>query len=81
MNPVYFETPDDFRAWLEQNHFKAGFLLVGFHKKGTGQPSMTWPRRAVRARRGRRLREQPELRRERELRESMAGSQYAKPVS
>ena len=40
---IYFETPADFRAWLEQNHSKAEALLVGFYKKGTGQPSMTWP--------------------------------------
>ena len=43
MTPIYFEAPADFRAWLEQNHSKAEALLVGFHKKGTGQPSMTWP--------------------------------------
>jgi uncharacterized protein YdeI (YjbR/CyaY-like superfamily) len=43
MGPIYFPTPADFRAWLEQNHAKAEALLVGFYKKGTGQPSMTWP--------------------------------------
>ena len=43
MDPIYFETPAEFRAWLEQNHATADALLVGFHKKGTGQPSMTWP--------------------------------------
>ncbi len=43
MTPVYFETTADFRAWLEQNHSEAESLLVGFYKKGTGRPSMTWP--------------------------------------
>lgn len=43
MNPIFFETPADFRAWLAENHATAECLLVGFHKKGTGRPSMTWP--------------------------------------
>ena len=43
MDPIYFETPAEFRAWLEQNHAKAEALLVGFYKKGTCKPSMTWP--------------------------------------
>ena len=43
MTAIYFETPAEFRAWLELNHSKAGALLVGFSKKGTGRPSMTWP--------------------------------------
>jgi hypothetical protein len=46
MTPIYFATPAEFRAWLEENHTKAEFLLVGFYKKGTGQPSMTWPESA-----------------------------------
>jgi uncharacterized protein YdeI (YjbR/CyaY-like superfamily) len=43
MTPIYFETPADFKAWLEQNHSQTDFVLVGFYKKGTGKPSMTWP--------------------------------------
>jgi len=43
MKPTYFETPAEFRRWLEKNHAKATELLVGFHKRGTGNPSMTWP--------------------------------------
>ncbi len=42
MTATYFETPADFRAWLEQHHGTASELLVGFHKKGSGRPSMTW---------------------------------------
>jgi len=40
---TYFATPDAFRAWLEANHEKEIELLVGFHKTGTGRPSITWP--------------------------------------
>ena len=43
MHPTYFETPADFRAWLEAHHETATELWVGFHKKGTGRPSITWP--------------------------------------
>lgn len=42
MLPIFFEKPEDFRAWLSGNHATAAFLLVGFHKKGTGRKSMTW---------------------------------------
>jgi uncharacterized protein YdeI (YjbR/CyaY-like superfamily) len=43
MEPTFFETTDDFRAWLDKNHASATFLLVGFYKKGTGRPSISWP--------------------------------------
>lgn len=38
----FFATPAAFRAWLEANHATADELLVGFHKKGSGIPSITW---------------------------------------
>jgi uncharacterized protein YdeI (YjbR/CyaY-like superfamily) len=41
--PVFFATPAKFRAWLERNHATKTELVVGFHKKGTGKPSITWP--------------------------------------
>jgi uncharacterized protein YdeI (YjbR/CyaY-like superfamily) len=41
--PCFFATPADFRAWLDANHDRAGELIVGFYKKGTGKPSITWP--------------------------------------
>jgi uncharacterized protein YdeI (YjbR/CyaY-like superfamily) len=41
--PRLFRTVDAFRAWLDTNHDSATELLVGFHKKGSGKPSMTWP--------------------------------------
>src|SRR4051812_49121318 len=43
MDPTYFETPADFRAWLEAHHATTTELWVGFHKKGSGRPSITWP--------------------------------------
>jgi uncharacterized protein YdeI (YjbR/CyaY-like superfamily) len=41
--PRFFRTGADFRAWLEKNHATKTELLVGFHKVGSGKPSMTWP--------------------------------------
>ena len=43
MEPTFFATPEDFRAWLEAHHETETELLVGFHKKGSGRPSITWP--------------------------------------
>ena len=43
MEATFFETPADFRAWLADHHDEARELWVGFHKKGTGRPSITWP--------------------------------------
>jgi uncharacterized protein YdeI (YjbR/CyaY-like superfamily) len=39
---VFFATPAEFRAWLEQNHTTEPELVVGFRKRSTGRPSMTW---------------------------------------
>jgi len=41
--PTFFATPDEFRAWLEAHHGTETELVVGFHKKGSGRPSITWP--------------------------------------
>ena len=43
MDPVFFATAADFRAWLERHHQSADELLVGFRKKHTGKPSIDWP--------------------------------------
>ena len=43
MEPQFFETPSEFRAWLEEHHEGANELWVGFYKKGSGRPSITWP--------------------------------------
>ena len=43
VGPRFFETPQDFRSWFEEHHATAPELLVGFHKLGSGVPSITWP--------------------------------------
>ena len=43
MQPTFFPTPEDFRRWLEEHHASEKELWVGFHKKGSGRPSITWP--------------------------------------
>ena len=43
MKPKFFRKPADFRRWLEKNHATAAELWVGFHKKDSGKPSITWP--------------------------------------
>jgi uncharacterized protein YdeI (YjbR/CyaY-like superfamily) len=41
--PLFFATPAEFRAWFDEHHETAAELLVGFYKKGSGKPSITWP--------------------------------------
>ena len=43
MKAVYFATPAEFGRWLGRNHAAAAEVLVGFFKKDSGKPSMTWP--------------------------------------
>ncbi|HWM11378.1 MAG TPA: YdeI/OmpD-associated family protein [Solirubrobacteraceae bacterium] len=43
MEPIFFASPAEWRAWLETNHAEASEVIVGFHKKATGRASMTWP--------------------------------------
>ena len=43
MKPTFFAKPEEFRRWLKRNHETADELLVGYWKKGSGKPSMTWP--------------------------------------
>jgi len=40
---LFFAKPEDFRKWLEANHGNASGLWVGFYKKHSGRPSITWP--------------------------------------
>ncbi len=42
-SPRFFRTQADLRAWFEKNHDQGGELWVGYYKKGTGLPSVTWP--------------------------------------
>jgi uncharacterized protein YdeI (YjbR/CyaY-like superfamily) len=41
--PRFFATPAAWRAWLEAHHADHDELLVGFHKRGSGKKSITWP--------------------------------------
>jgi uncharacterized protein YdeI (YjbR/CyaY-like superfamily) len=41
-DPVYFESPAALRDWLDANHATAVELWVGYHKKATGRPSLSW---------------------------------------
>jgi uncharacterized protein YdeI (YjbR/CyaY-like superfamily) len=43
VKPTFFKTPAAFRKWLEKSHDKADELLVGYYKKDSGKPSITWP--------------------------------------
>jgi uncharacterized protein YdeI (YjbR/CyaY-like superfamily) len=43
VKPLFFETAEQFGAWLEEHHETATELWVGFHKKASGKPSVTWP--------------------------------------
>jgi len=40
--PIYFRFPDEFRAWLEEHHETQTEVWVGYWKKATGKPSLTW---------------------------------------
>jgi len=43
MEPTFFSTPAKWRAWLQKNHARKTELLVGFYKRDSGKPSITWP--------------------------------------
>jgi uncharacterized protein YdeI (YjbR/CyaY-like superfamily) len=43
VEPRFFATPAELRAWFEAHHGDAGELLVGYYKRGTGRRSITWP--------------------------------------
>ncbi len=43
MKPTFFESPSDLRKWLTKNHATAVELWVGYYKKASGKPSITWP--------------------------------------
>jgi uncharacterized protein YdeI (YjbR/CyaY-like superfamily) len=43
MKPKFFPSASAWHAWLEEHHQKEEELWVGFHKVGSGKPSITWP--------------------------------------
>lgn len=40
MDPVFFATAAELRAWFERHHEDAPELLVGYYKKAAGKPSV-----------------------------------------
>ena len=42
MEPRFFRSGEEMRRWLERNHETASELLVGFYRRATGRPSLTW---------------------------------------
>lgn len=43
MKPVFFKSRSAFAKWLDKYHNKVTELWVGFHKKASGKPSVTYP--------------------------------------
>ncbi len=43
MRVTFFRSPGDLQRWFEKNHTTARELWVGYYKKGSGKPSITWP--------------------------------------
>ena len=43
MKPLFFESPAAWRRWLAAHHAREDEVLVGFHKRTSGKPSITWP--------------------------------------
>ncbi len=43
MKIKYFKSANHFRSWLEKNHATTHELWVGYFKKSSGKPSITWP--------------------------------------
>src|SRR6185437_9785944 len=40
--PRFFATPAALRRWFDKNHRTAEEIWVGFYKKESGRPSVTW---------------------------------------
>ena len=43
VQPVFFRSREHLRRWFEKNHDRVAELWVGFYKKESGRPSVTWP--------------------------------------
>jgi uncharacterized protein YdeI (YjbR/CyaY-like superfamily) len=42
MEPIFFATPADWRAWLEKHHTSETEVWIGYWKARTGKPSIRW---------------------------------------
>jgi uncharacterized protein YdeI (YjbR/CyaY-like superfamily) len=40
---IFFASPAELRAWFDEHHETAEDLWVGYYRKSTGQPTVTWP--------------------------------------
>ena len=40
---IFFASPEELRAWFDAHHETADELWVGYHRKATGRPTVTWP--------------------------------------
>jgi uncharacterized protein YdeI (YjbR/CyaY-like superfamily) len=40
--PIYFASPEEFRAWLEEHHETEAEVWLGMWKKATGKQSVSW---------------------------------------
>jgi uncharacterized protein YdeI (YjbR/CyaY-like superfamily) len=43
MEPIFFTNPSEFRKWLQLHHQSRREQWVGFYKKASGRPGITWP--------------------------------------
>jgi uncharacterized protein YdeI (YjbR/CyaY-like superfamily) len=42
MEPLFFATTEELRAWFEANHDKLQEQWIGYYKKSSGKQSITW---------------------------------------
>jgi uncharacterized protein YdeI (YjbR/CyaY-like superfamily) len=42
MTPTFFKTAAAFRAWLKKHHASKTELIVGYYRKESGKPTITW---------------------------------------
>jgi uncharacterized protein YdeI (YjbR/CyaY-like superfamily) len=43
MKAIFFRSASDLRKWFEKHHATTRELWVGYYKKNSGKPSITWP--------------------------------------
>jgi uncharacterized protein YdeI (YjbR/CyaY-like superfamily) len=43
MEPLYFASAAEFGTWLAEHHATETEVYVGYWKKATGRPTLTWP--------------------------------------
>jgi uncharacterized protein YdeI (YjbR/CyaY-like superfamily) len=42
VKPTFFATAAELRDWLERHHTTEAELIVGFYKRSSGRPSISW---------------------------------------